>query len=68
MTLGEEKINFYNGNYQKVNIKKGLCYSIRFALLLFTANRSRISIKNLFPLYVFYNVQHEKTDSYIYFL
>ena len=41
MTLGEEKINFYNGNYQKVNIKKGLCYSIRFALLLFTANRSR---------------------------
>ena len=37
-------------------------------MLLFTANRSRISIKNLFPLYVFYNVQHEKTDSYIYFL
>ena len=28
--------------------------------LLFTANRSQISIKNIFPLYVFYNVRHEK--------
>ncbi len=34
MTLGEEKINFYNGNYQKGIIKKGLCYSIRFALFI----------------------------------
>ena len=36
-------------------------------LLLFTANRSQIPIKNIFPLYVFYHVRHE-TDSFIYFL
>ena len=51
-----------------VNTFFGISFKFGYDSLLFTANRSRISIKNLFPLYVFYNVQHEKTDSYIYFL
>ena len=40
-------------------IKNELVESVIWSLL-FTANRSQISIKNIFPLYVFYHVRHEK--------